>query len=404
MLLVRFHIPGWGSVINLVNLTMFGKVRKALHEGGIWLVFKRPLDRFRWSFVHKDYKGGLTHVLKEILTTEAVYRPVQSSPMDVGIAKRVLKALEKAEQDEPRVITGDIWDRVRREHDDFYSISNDPVKVAAYLNDFNRKNIAQGISCSPLSSYEDLTKNPTLRREWAALIQDDLICLAEAVGAVPYNLEGESIHMDTNVLLKRVEEKMGMRIVPSGIEGGLYTLEIGGRYFSNREFYSVYYGWRTHMLGGNKIAEIGAGMGKAAWYALQLGVKDYSIFDLPLVNLLQAWFLIKSGVEVVLYGEQGEGVKILPYWEYAKDSYDLTLNTNSFSEMDASIVTGYLETAKKNSKYLLSINQEGELPYGDGRKHVVVARIADKVGLKRLYRFPSWFPARDYLVEELYTV
>lgn len=388
-------------------MNIFSKIKKAMHKGGVILVFKRLFDKVRWSFDRIEFKSAIKHKLtRRLPDVEVVLRPLTSHPDDVDIAKRILLAFRKAQKDEKKVVTGDLWDNIQREwHSDFYAICHDPAKVAEYMNNMNQHGITIAIGSSSLSIYQAMKKNPAIRQEWGILVKDTLVCFAEAVGVLPYNLHGDALYEDESVLLSRVEKKIGATLIPSSIEGGLYKLKIDNRFFDYRDFWSAYIAWRIYELAGStdSVAEIGGGIGKSALFAVQFGIKNYSIYDLPIINLTQAWYLIKSGVDVALYGEEKHGgVNIMPYWEFSKNSFDLTVNADSFPEMDGSIVADYLETIKKNTrKYLLSINREDGDVYGDNHKHIVVQDIVAKVGgLKRLYRFPVWF-FNNY-IEELY--
>ncbi len=386
------------------------KVSKAMKEGGVLLIFERLFKKIRWSFERRSYLMYVKHKLtKRLPKVDVQLRPLAASPNDAFIAERILRAFNKARKDENKDATGDIWDQIQEKHGDFYAIHGDAVKVAEYMNNMNQHNITLGVSSSTLAEFQDMFKSPIIRQEWGVFVKDVMVCFAEAVGAIPYHLGGDALYGDENSLLGRIEDKIGIKITPSDIEGGLYKLKINNKFFVYRDFWSAYIAWRIHDLVGPNasIAEIGGGLGAVALYAGQFGIKDYSIYDLPIINLVQAWYLIKGGVDVMLYGEENEShsVKILPYWEFTnKKSFDLTLNADSFPEMDASIVTGYLETIKKNTKkYLLSINQEEAGEYGDGRRHVVVQDAVAKVsGLKRISRSPFWF-LQNY-AEELYTI
>lgn len=389
-------------------MNYLSKVNKAMKEGGVRLIFKRFLNKIRWSIQRRDYLPNVKHRLqKELPDVDVQFRPIRGSfENDVLIAERILRAFNKAREDEHKNMTGDIWDRIQAHHSDFYAIYHDPVKVVEYMNNMNQKNITMGISSSTLVEYQDMKKDPIVRKGFGVFIKDVLVCFAEAVGALPYNLDANYLYKDGNNLLGCIENKIGIKIVPSDIEGGLYKLKLNEKFFVHRDFWSVYLAWRIHNLVGSSasVAEIGGGLGAVALHAGQFGIKDYSIYDLPIINLVQAWYLIKSGENVVLYGEEGSGVNILPYWSFKNGkSFDLTLNADSFPEMDESIVIDYLETIKKNSKLLLNINTEWAGEYGEGRKHVIVQDVVKKVGgFNLMSRFPTWF-YRNY-VEELYTI
>jgi hypothetical protein len=389
-------------------MNVYRKFQRAIGEGGIFLVAERLFNKMRWALRTPSYLPNVNHRIgKKLPEIDVPYVPLQRSKSDVQIAERILKSFTKARADEHKKITGDIWDRIQEKHADFYAICHNPVQVADYLNDMNQRAITLGISSSTRGEFCVMHKNEAVRQGWGVFTKDMLVCLAEAIGALPYNLTGDNLYVSEKVILDAIEKKMGISIQSSNIEGGLYKLKVGEHLFVHRDFWSLYIAWRAVQLVGSSgvVAEIGGGMGKVAFFARQFGLRNYSIYDLPIINVVQAWYLIKSGLEVTLYGEEGRsGIAVLPYWEFEKDSFDLTINVDSFPEMDESIIAEYLAAIKKNTKkYLLSINQEETRVYGEGRKHIVVQDIVAKVGgFKRAYRLPFWF-LRNY-VEELYEV
>ncbi len=58
-----------------------------------------------------------------------------------------------------------------------------------------------------------------------------------------------------------------------------------------------------------RIAEIGAGTGRTAYYARKIGITDYTIIDLPMSNVAQANFLGRAlGPNMIsLFGENRPG-------------------------------------------------------------------------------------------------
>lgn len=366
------------------------------------MVIKRAVDKVRWA--NHKIEFPVEHRYSNI-TVDVVERPVQATTEEnVVIAKRILTAFKKTQGalDEypPQKTNGDLWDRAQAEyHKDFYAIYHDPKLVVDYLNDMNRKGITWGTGSMSPSVYMELKTDPTAQQRWGLMVKDTLVNLGESLGVLPKYLNGDNMQLSCEEILSRVESVVGT-LTPSSIEGGLFKLKIGDKYFDHLDWRAIYVAYRAKQIGGS-VAEIGGGIGKAALFAHQMGIKDYAIYDLPIINVAQAWYLIKSGVEVCLYGEDVPGVKILPPSEFRNGTFNLTVNIDGFPEMDETVVTNYLKTIKRNSKVLLSINQEEEAPYGD-RKHILVPRLAEKEGLTRLSRHPFWF-YRHY-VEELYTV
>jgi len=56
------------------------------------------------------------------------------------------------------------------------------------------------------------------------------------------------------------------------------------------------------------VLEIGPGLGYTVVYADRLGIKDYTVVDLPMTNVAQAYFIGRSVGEerIVLEGEPGQ--------------------------------------------------------------------------------------------------
>lgn len=378
------------------------KVRNAVEEGGVGLLLERAVNRVRWSwpFYRQSYLWSVTHEIRGAAPTVRVLdNPTRAvTRTDVDAAERILAAFRRAQRDERQSGEKDLWSGISETaHADFRAVSGDAEAAARYLNNVNQRGLGFGIADCTATQYEEMSGSRRLRNEFGVTIKDALVSFAEAVGAVPLNTT-ENLYLDEDEVLEEIERKMG-RLEPSDAEGVSYKAEIGGRLWGARDFWSACIA--SKVVGKGRVAEIGAGMGKVAWYASQLGVTDYSIYDLPAVNVVQAWTLIRRGVEVNLYGEDGRGVNILPYWKFAESGFDLTLNVDSFPEMSEATVADYLETIKKNSKALLSINRENGGAVR-GHTHNIVGEVASRVGgLARASRSPFWI-IDDY-VEELYT-
>ncbi len=221
--------------------TLPSKIKDAMKEGGLSLLLTRSVNKVRWSFYRQNYTEAVTHSIKKKLPNVRVeYCPVQSSPDDVQIAKRILTAFRKARTDERPKDTKDLWSNVLAEgHGDFHAISHDPAKVAEYLNNINQRGLGLGVASSTFFEYEKIKKSPRLQQEFGVLIKDVLICFAEAVGAIPYNTH-ENLYLDEDEVLEKIERRIG-KIIPSTIEGGVYKEEIGGKLFGTRDFWSE--GW-----------------------------------------------------------------------------------------------------------------------------------------------------------------
>lgn len=329
-----------------------------------------------------SYLPYVKHKMGGVVMTRV---PILYGDEDLAIAERVMHAYHKALKDENRKDVGDIWDLIQERHGDFMEVRNTPSYLSSYLSNMHNKSITFGVSSA------------TNLKDTGMFTKDQLIILAEALGVLPYNVDGV-MEYDSPALVKAIEVKMGINLALPNVDGGIDKLSIGDGYYVHRDFWSAYLAWLIKDY--KSVAEIGGGIGKVAIYAKRLGVKNYAIYDLPIINLVQAWYLIKCGMNVVLYGETRveEAIEILPYWTFVRRQPDVVLNADSFPEMDASIVTDYLKKIKGMNVPLISVNAEEEGIYGNGRKHLVVGNIAREVGLYRISRQPFWF-SRNYAHE-----
>lgn len=404
------------------------KIKYALGEGGVTLLLKRAWRRLKKKvgFIH-NVRYRFNHAMPHGFPRAGVEaRSVRTTDSDVLIAERVLTAFHKATVNEKAAGNRDkdMWSFLESGyHKDFFEIlsSNDPRRVADYLCDIYRQSITYGISNAV--EYGELASSKKLRRYEAADIKDKLVSFAEVLGVLLYENPGqetfgENIYIDHDRLAEEIEKEVGIELAPPDIDGGVFKLKIGNGHFISRDILALYTAWRIRQLVNPKnasVCEIGAGVGKVALYASRFGFSDYSIFDLPRMNVVQAWYLIKAlpDREVVLYGENAKSknaIKIFPWWEFMRiedKKYDLALNEDGFPEMDKSIVMDYLNAIKKNTKrYFLSINHErGDalIPGQTKKLHLIVSRAVKESGeFGRVYRFPQ--PLRNGYVEELYEV
>jgi hypothetical protein len=250
---------------------------------------------------------------------------------------------------------------------------------------------------------------------------DQLVSLGEALSVLPAENpeQGENGNWGKNIqrrpadVLERIEDKLGISIWPP-----LGIMPVSGLAFDNgalhyRHINALYTAVRARDLSGpdDAISEYGGGIGLIPLYLHRFGRKNYTLYDLPIVNALSAYFLINAlGDEAVcLEGEPEKlnAVKIRTgeSCRRATDrAFTLTLNQDSFPEIDETIVRGYLgQIRRTTTKYFLSINHEVEHPKTSEAKHVNVSTLlTTDAGFHRFYRMPYWL-RRGY-VEELYFI
>jgi hypothetical protein len=248
-------------------------------------------------------------------------------------------------------------------------------------------------------------------------IADALVSLAEATGASPITsieqqgleIHFSSLRVDLDALLTDVVCRSGLEVeMPAA--GGNYGCVIAGRRVSIDSLVHAYTPYRLKQLGAApeaRVVEIGGGYGCLAYICRRNGFGDYTIVDLPWVNMLQGYLLIMTlGPDAVsLFGESDRPVRVRPFWEFAgmaDRSVDVVINTDSLPEIGAETARTYIaDIARVTRRWFLSINQEAMADYpGVGRQQHVNWLAAREPGLRLLHRHRYWM--RQGYVEELF--
>jgi hypothetical protein len=226
--------------------------------------------------------------------------------------------------------------------------------------------------------------------------------VAVAMGAIRETYpetEDRPITYTTSDLLNAIEACLDFRLsFPNAFpqEHGL-TSRCGTIGF--RAIQAVYQAWRIAQIADGRqdfrVLEIGAGLGRTAYFANLFGIRDYTIIDIPLTNAAQAYFLGRtlSFDAVSLHGEQPRSsITIMPPAALA-GTYDLIVNVDSWTEMSPDVAENYWRFAKQATRTVLSINHE--------HNPVTVRALYSNDPDVRVLRFPYW-PRQGY-VEELLT-
>jgi len=160
-----------------------------------------------------------------------------------------------------------------------------------------------------------------------------------------------------------------------------------------------------------KFLEIGAGYGGTARFFLSIfrhGVGEYTVIDLPVVNVLQGYYLAKSigYTKVRLNGEKETDSKsnfihVLPTNKiYEKNDIDVLFNQNSMPEIPFDVVVSYLKWARDNVELFYSYNYEALTAKREYAVVTVPEVISHVGGFNLENRAPSW--VRPGYVEEIY--
>ena len=355
---------------------------------------------------------------------------IRATDEDVEICRRLLRAYEAANADDPsrgRPRPADVWTHIAKRQTTLFEALDrgDPARLAAYLCNMSRHDATQG-TVQGDAEYQHLRRSRRYRRFVANMAKDKLVSLAEAVGALPSeNPEqgswGTHFTIPIEDVVRRIERCLGAQISPPPIDGGFYKIGSNGGLFHERDCNAIYTAWLVnHLLPGHEppvVCEIGGGVGRVAYWSTRLGIRDYTLIDLPHINVLQGFYLLKSAprLRVELHGEAAATgsadtdqpqITIAPFFARGKvrhDTFDLVLNQDSFPEINEDIVRGYLEWMATSTKFFLSINHESQ-PRGTGEvlQNNVAALLQDIGGYDRRLRQPYWL-RRGYVME-LYAV
>ncbi|MGV0992246.1 MAG: putative sugar O-methyltransferase [Mycobacterium sp.] len=248
-------------------------------------------------------------------------------------------------------------------------------------------------------------------------IFDTLVSMASAFGYPIENPEQGNhslAHIDFEEIFEFVLQHVPALRHPPRAGGGIFGVRTLNGVIAWRDFSAAFNATRVVENLGNlprKVCEIGGGMGSLAYYLARMGVSS-SVFDIPVVSLLQSYFLMTSlgGDQVWIYGEEpnpSAKVRILPWWELVNtndNDFSLVVNVDSLAEIELGVALNYVDLIHSKGQHLfLSINQEsGALNTDRTFQNIVGDLVAIRGGFKRTYRFPYWL--RAGYVEELFQI
>jgi hypothetical protein len=372
-----------------------------------------------WHLLAHYCEGDATFTVPVILDSAS------AAPDDLPLADRLMSSFHamtkyEAENIAPEKRPNDaVWEMLRHEkHGAIYHILNnrDVAGLANYLRNGLQESVSYGLGPGP-EFIKAMSVPGEARDANICIILDRMASLGEAIGAMIYeNPEqgkyGKNLSIDLHEIVASIEQTLSVEIYRP-IVMGICGLDLGnGRVIDPRVPDDVYSVHRIRTLqstfGLQSICEIGGGFGGAAFQAIRAGAQSYTIFDLPVICLVQAWFLIKifGGDMVKLFGDQvpDRRINVLPYWTFFDRSrlFDLVFNRDSMPEMPLARAMEYLTEISNRGATFLSINQEsmGEA----GRVGLFQFRVCDLMKsvhtMSRISRHPHW--TRKGYVEEVY--
>jgi hypothetical protein len=297
---------------------------------------------------------------------------------------------------------------------------SDPHQLAEHLVNLQKLAASEGLSQGERAYRDFVEASPDGRRAAVLPFQDMLGSLAQYLAVIPgecaeYGSDGDAMRATSDELVAKIETALGFSIAPETIFDGVFGLMIRDRILHGRDIQALYAVLRAieaSALARPRICEVGGGFGKVAYYAWMLGVRRYSIVDLPTVAAMQYFYLRRSlpkvevrfchpdavrsdrdGIDLFFASHMQSGV-FLPS--------DIVLNCDSFPELGTAVCREYFSLVRNWAPVLLSINQESNKEIrGPSDRQVVVGQLLPEFGFTRLYRFRSW--VRKGYVEELWS-
>jgi hypothetical protein len=346
----------------------------------------RPVDS---ELTHVDVPPtpfGRTEALADVDDRELVSRIVAAYQASIAVSPKPSQSMWEVIAEK----NGDVHEALARgQIDEVQRLLRYPGKTDLF---YGFENLARSLN----------TEGPGLEPHSVKIYQD-LLFLAEATGVKRrWNPENDKRFPLPSIdkLLVLIDEGVGHRVVfPNPCPGEIGLFSSRG-IIGERAIQAIYQAWRVyHLVKGNRdarIVEVGAGLGRTAFYAAQFGLHNYTIVDLPLTSVAQGYFLGRTlGPDAIcLFNEERSGIAILPPLAFlnSQDRYELVLNADSLTELDHETANAYCEAFRDRANVFLSINHEVN-PFTVHKLYAAIARPA-------VSRAPYWM--RAGYVEEIF--
>jgi hypothetical protein len=347
------------------------------------------------------------------------HRPVDSFNYILSIgsgakfddSKIVGRLMESYQKSNFQVDNGSLWTALFDEHHSSIHqvfMSGNVNEARQILSNPAKSNIFYGFDELTLAYNQIFKDNP---KPLLDMCQDDLFRFCEAIGEMPLsNPEAERIVCDASMtsddLINKIEDGLGIKLDFPDIYPDAVGLSSSRGIVTYRAIQALYLSYRIDnilkLMGrrDGSVCEIGAGLGRSAFYANRLGIKDYTLVDIPITLMTQGYFLMSAlgGDAVVLPGEAGRSkgkIKLMLPDEFfsSNENYDLIANVDSLTELGSTLALRYLHDISKKTSIFLSINHEVNT--------IRVNKLldVDRLGPFTVSRYPYWM--RNGYVEEL---
>jgi putative sugar O-methyltransferase len=400
-----------GQLRNLVRPITRTRVGRRAHNGfGEALISAREVEAF-------DRPAWLYRSRRALPSADAHYRPARPvTDADVALCQRLIKAYDMAQTEAPSlpgIWSHDVFQHRQRELG-LALQQRDARRLAEVLASMFRSEFVRGMA----PGSEGVTR-PRIAVKFACLkALNKVVALAESQGAVRVeNPEQGSMGIafadGVESLVKSTEASLGVSLDFPDV-GAPYGILVAGRLVSwdtpdhlyaaarLKDAMRMYLSDRDRPL---HVIEIGGGYGAMAFWLLQMTHLRYSIVDLPLINVLQGYFLTQTlgPSDVSLYGEAPKRVTIVPTHALSGIDlpFDVLANKDSMPEIPEAALLDYLSWAQGGCDGIFYSYNHESATWFEGTPQNVVANALTRVGgFVRVRRDTSWL-RRGY-VEEVY--
>ena len=336
-------------------------------------ILRKIRNYLRWRKIAANPYPGLFHPENLLDANAAVATGIVNSSLeDKELIKRIITAYQRANQAD---LGKSMWTVFFTEyHQPIHQslINGDEKTVTEILRKPEISDLFYGFDILT-KSFQGVFRKKEAREAYAKECLDGLVRFAESVGAVSLDDSANKFKKRTFWKTEDILAKLDKACMPFSMPNPFANEHGVGSsrgVIAYRVPQALYQAWRIKQLldgiQNPRVLEIGAGLGRTAFYAHELGIKDYTIVDLPITTVAQAYFLGRTlGEEnICLDGEQFDDdsnrVKIVgPETFFAESkTYNLVLNVDSLTEMNFSVAQAYWEKIKISTNTFLSINHE----------------------------------------------
>jgi hypothetical protein len=351
-------------------------------------------------------------------TGEQRFRPPRPvTDADLALCRRLIDAHHLAQAEAPPpagMWSHSVFDERQRVLKDALRRGH-PEVLADLLGSMFRSDFVLGMAAGSMG--RERLPGPVARLAWLSTMSK-VVALAEAIGATraenpEQGTVGSALRAGVDDLVARMEEQLGISLDFPDV-GAAYGVVVGGRLMTSETPDQIYAAARLRDVirayvppadAPPRIVEIGGGYGGMAYWLLRMVDARYVIVDLPVVGVIQGYFLSQAlgHDDVALHGEPPAQVTIVPDHAVASVQvpFDVLANKDSLPEIPAAAAAGYLRwAASACSGVFYSNNQESAAVFEGTPQNVVCELVAQAGGFSRVRRDTS--ALRRGYVEEVF--